>query len=121
MNNLILWQNIPPEIWNHIAFFTQHKEVYLIKFLMFYLKNGKFRLDIPKLKEIYKRNLAYTGAVILMPAIENNNIWGSFLPYEALYPISMISENIAYGDFIRDKNNSLIPYQDGYLYKTNEE
>ena len=120
MTDIILWNNIPAEIWNQIAFFTTHNEVSLIQFLVFYLKLGKFRLDIQKLKEIYKRNLAYRGAIILMGAIENDNIWGSFLPYEALYPSSMISENIAHGDYIRDKNNSLIPYQDGYLYQTNK-
>ena len=51
MTDIILWNNIPPEIWNQIAFFTTHNQVSLIQFLVFYLKLGKFRLDIPKLEK----------------------------------------------------------------------
>lgn len=103
MTDIILWNNIPPEIWNQIAFFTTHNEVSLIQFLVFYLKLGKFRLDIPKLEEIYLRNLEYTGSFIIQNIEDPMYSGVQLIPYAALYPSSMISENIPHENFIQDE------------------
>ena len=103
MTDIILWKNIPPEIWNHIAFFTKHNEVSLIQFLVFYLKLGKFRLDIPKLEKIYYRNLKHTGCFIIQNIQDSMYSGTIFIPYEALYPSSMITENIPHENFIQDE------------------
>ena len=79
--------SIPPEIWNSILFFTEHQDLELIRFLMYYQLTFNLSLDAPKIKEFYQRNIKPISKV-LIPKIE------ILLDYASLYPSSMISKNI---------------------------
>ena len=99
-------KHLPPEIWNHISFFTTSKEKELFHFLLLYQNKLKIRLDIKYLQRMFKRNLEeirWKGAKIL-PEIKSVSDY-IFYDYASLYPSSMISNSsIGFENGVYDLN-----------------